>query len=112
MNMETVAMDLMKEQITKNQYDDVIMVFGHVPKQDQPFFIENIIASVKPGGHVPFEVYSEAQLDYQTGGPPSVDMLYHPETVLYWLDPYKCLHFYYDKAERHEGKRHHGRCQD
>src|SRR5690625_6874550 len=86
------------------------MVFGHVPKQDQPFFIENIIASVKPGGHVLFEVYSEAQLDYQTGGPPSVDMLYHPETVLSWVDPYKCLHFYYGEAERHEGKRHHGRC--
>ncbi|HLS61323.1 MAG TPA: class I SAM-dependent methyltransferase [Virgibacillus sp.] len=109
-NIETVAMDLTKEHVSNNQYDAAIMVFGHVPKQDQPFFMENIIDSVKPGGHVLFEVYSEAQLDYQTGGPPSVDLLYHPETVLSWVNQYKCLHFYYGEAERHEGKRHHGRC--
>lgn len=106
--VETVAIDLTSEKVTANQFDAAIMLFGHVSKNDQVFFMKNIMDSVKPGGHVIFEVYSEAQLNYQTGGPPSLDMLYHPAEVLDWLKPYKCIHFYYGEVVREEGERHTG----
>src|SRR5699024_11762202 len=64
-----------------------------------------LIHSVKPGGHVIFEVYPEEQLAYKTGGPPSFDMLYNPIDILNWIDDYKCIHFYYGEARRDEGKR-------
>src|SRR5690625_161420 len=109
-NVITVALDLTDEKVQNHQFDAAIMVFGHVPKKDQPFFIENIMDSVKLGGHIIFEVYSEAQLTYKTGGPPSIDMLYDPAKVLQWIQPYKCIHFYYGEAVRNEGKRHKGLC--
>lgn len=108
--IKTVAIDLTKEKVPNDQYDAAIMVFGHVPKQDQKFFIENMIDSVKPGGYIIFEVYSESQLEYQTGGPKSREMLYDAVEVLSWLKNYKCDHFYYGEAERNEGKRHAGLC--
>lgn len=107
-HVKTVEMDLTHEQVGSNLYDAAIMVFGHVPKQDQPFFINSMIHSVKPGGHVIFEVYSEEQLAYKTGGPPSFDMLYNPIDILNWIHDYKCIHFYYGEARRDEGKRHTG----
>ena len=107
-DVETVEIDLTKEKVETNQYDAAIMVFGHVPKQDQQFLMESMIGSVKPGGYVIFEVYSEAQMAYKTGGPGSVDMLYHPVDILNWIKNYKCIHFYYGEAERSEGKRHSG----
>lgn len=107
-SVETVEIDLMKEKVWENQYDAAIMVFGHVPKQDQQFFIESMIGSVKTGGYVLFEVYSEVQTAYKTGGPGVVDMLYNPVDILHWIKDYKCLHFYYGEAERNEGKRHSG----
>ena len=107
-HVETVAMDLTKEKVKPNQYDAAIMVFGHVPKKDQPFFMENMMNSVKPGGYIIFEVYSEAQLKYQTGGPKSVELLYDPVEVLNWISDYKCIHFYYGEAVRNEGKKHIG----
>ena len=107
-HVETVAMDLTKEKVEPNQYDAAIMVFGHVPKKDQPFFMENMMNSVKPGGYIIFEVYSEAQLEYQTGGPKSVELLYDPVEVLNWISDYKCIHFYYGEAVRNEGKKHIG----
>ena len=107
-HVETVAMDLTKEKVKPNQYDAAIMVFGHVPKKDQPFFMENMMNSVKPGGYIIFEVYSEAQLEYQTGGPKSVELLYDPVEVLNWISDYKCIHFYYGEAVRNEGKKHVG----
>jgi hypothetical protein len=107
-DVETIEIDLAKEKVQANQYDAAIMVFGHVPKQDQQFFMESMIGSVKSGGYVLFEIYSEDQIAYKTGGPGSVDMLYNPVDVLNWMKDYKCLHFYYGEVERNEGKRHTG----
>lgn len=108
--IETIEMDLTNEKVEENKYDAAIMVFGHVPKKDQPYFIENIAKSVKSGGYIIFEVYSEEQINYGTGGPRSVDMLYDPVHILNWLKEYKFLHFYYGEAERIEGKKHTGLC--
>ncbi|KGX84776.1 class I SAM-dependent methyltransferase [Pontibacillus litoralis] len=100
--------DLTKEEVTPDQFDVAVMVFGHVPKQNQAFFMKNIADSVKPGGYIIFEVYSENQLNYQTGGPNSIEMLYNPVDILKWAEGYKCLHFYYGEADRQEGDRHNG----
>ncbi|SFF85756.1 Methyltransferase domain-containing protein [Halobacillus alkaliphilus] len=107
-SIETVQGDLTKMEMEPEQFDAAVMVFGHVPKQDQSFLMEQMIRSVKPGGHVLFEVYSEHQLAYGTGGPKSAEMLYAPEDVLRWIKDYKCLHFYYGEAERNEGEKHNG----
>ncbi|WP_163971157.1 class I SAM-dependent methyltransferase [Oceanobacillus halotolerans] len=107
-DVNTIEMDLTAEKAPIKQYDAAVLVFGHVPKQSQHFFIENIIQSVKPGGYVILEVYSEEQITYQTGGPPTVDNLYSPIDILSWIKPYQCLHFYYGEAERSEGTRHTG----
>lgn len=107
-SIETAAMDLTKEKVESSQYDAAIMVFGHVPKQDQQFLIENIIQSVKTGGQIMFEVYSENQINYKSGGPPTVEHLYNPSDILSWIKPYKCVHFYYGEAVRNEGSRHTG----
>ncbi|HHY73287.1 MAG TPA: class I SAM-dependent methyltransferase [Bacillus bacterium] len=106
--VETIEIDLTKEKVKTNQYDVAIMVFGHVPKKDQQFLIESMIGSVKPGGTIIFEVYSEDQLKYETGGPKSIEMLYDPADILDWIKGYKCIHFYYGEAERNEGKKHIG----
>src|SRR5699024_9017368 len=100
--VKTKEIDLTTEKVPTKQFDAAIMVFGHVPKQNQQFLIENMIGSVKPGGYVLFEVYSEAQLEYKTGGPKSIDMLYDPIDILNWINNYKCIHFYYGEAIRNE----------
>lgn len=107
-NVHTIEMDLTQEKVNEHQYDAAIMVFGHVQKSDQAFLMDSLINAVKPGGYIIFEVYSEDQLAYKTGGPPAKEMLYNPSDVLEWMQGEKCLHFYYGEAERTEGKRHTG----
>src|SRR5699024_821955 len=93
-HVKTVEMDLTHEQVGSNLYDAAIMVFGHVPKQDQPFFINSMIHSVEPGGHIIFEVYSEEQLVYKTGDPPFFGMHSNPIDIRNLIDYYKCSYFY------------------
>ena len=106
--VKTVAADLTRDRVDQEQYDGATMIYGHVPKVDQQFFIEQMIHSVKRGGIIIFEVYSEDQLHYRTGGPGSIDMLYDPQDILQWIKSHQCLHFYYGEAERYEGVRHTG----
>lgn len=107
-SVDTIEIDLTEEKVEQNKYDAAIMVFGHVPKKDQPFLISNIIESVKEEGFILIEVYSDEQLNYKTGGPRSLDMLYNPSDILKWIENYKKIHFYYGEVERNEGKRHTG----
>jgi len=107
-NVETVLMDLTRQQPTPKKYDAAIMVFGHVFKEDQRFLFDGLIRTVKPGGFLIAEVYSVEQLKYGTGGPPDSNMLYDPTELLDWIEGHEVLHFYYGEAERREGKRHTG----
>ncbi|MBN9654877.1 class I SAM-dependent methyltransferase [Halobacillus sp. GSS1] len=107
-HIDAVQADLTKKDMEPGQFDAAVMVFGHVPKDHQRFLIDQMIKSVKPGGYVLFEVYSENQIAYETGGPKDKQMLYKPEEVLDWIRDYKCLHFYYGEADRTEGERHTG----
>lgn len=109
-HIQTIAKDLTKERVHEHVYDAAILVFGHVLKKDQAFFINNLIRSVKPGGYVMFEVYSEEQIAYKTGGPGTKEALYDPQDILDLIKPYDCVHFYYGEAERHEGPQHTGKC--
>lgn len=106
--VKTIHADLTKKEVTSEMYDGALFVYGHVPKKDQSFFINNVIRSVKKGGYVLFEVYSEKQLDYGTGGPKHIDLLYKPEHILEWIAPYTCKHFFYGEKTRHEGEFHTG----
>lgn len=106
--VETVYADLTKDEVPKNTYDGAIFVYGHVPKTDQMYFFDNVFSSVKQGGYIMFEVYSEEQLQYGTGGPKRRDMLYDPKDVLKWIELYNCKHFFYGERTRHEGTFHTG----
>lgn len=106
--VETVEIDLTKEEVPTHQYDAVVMIYGHVPKEDQLFLMENMKKALKPQGYIIFEVYSEEQLHYRSGGPQNKEMLYHPKDVLTWFQKEHFLHFFYGEAERIEGIRHTG----
>ncbi|AKG03546.1 SAM-dependent methyltransferase [Salimicrobium jeotgali] len=106
--VEGLHKDLTKDRVGENVYDGAIMVFGHVPKEDQPFLMANVRGSVKTGGTILMEVYSEEQINYKTGGPPTTEAMYRPEDILEWFRDDKILHFYYGEANRVEGTRHTG----
>lgn len=106
--VKTVEADLTKDSVDHDKFDGATMIYGHVLKADQQLFIEQMIRSVKHGGIIIFEVYSIDQLDYRTGGPGSIEMLYDPQDILQWIKPHQCLHFYYGEAERYESVRHTG----
>lgn len=106
--IETKQINLITEELPENVYDHAILVFGHVHKKHQATLINNLIRTVKKDGLIMFEVYSDSQINFDSGGPGKLDYLYNPQSVLNLIEPYECIHFYYGEAIRNEGLRHTG----
>ena len=106
--IETEQKDLIHDSVPDAEFDAAIMVFGHFAKHDQKTVFDKLVHAVKPSGIVMLEVYSEDQVQYGTGGPKTVDMLYDPADLLQWLKGFKVLHFFYGEQERIEGQLHTG----
>lgn len=106
--VETKLQDLIKDELPKEQFDAAIMVFGHFQKQDQLNVLQKIADSVKTGGIIMMEIYSEQQLHYGTGGPKQIDMLYNAVDILKWCEQFQVLHFFTGEEIRKEGILHNG----
>ena len=107
--VKTGQKDLINDPVPTEEFDAAIMVFGHFAKKDQESIFDKLISTVKPGGMIMLEVYSEDQVRYQTGGPKTEDMLYNPADLLEWTKGYKMLHFFYGEEDRVEGTLHTGK---
>ncbi|WP_369903336.1 class I SAM-dependent methyltransferase [Bacillus manliponensis] len=107
-DVHTKKVDLLADNVPHEEYDAAIMVFGHFHKDDQKAVFDKMKHTVKPGGIIMLEVYSKSQMDYGTGGPKDIDMLYDPSDILTWCEGHKVIHFFYGEQERVEGKGHTG----
>jgi SAM-dependent methyltransferase len=64
------------EFIATKQYDAVALCYVHLPELLRNKFHQEIYKAVKPGGFILLEGYTKNQLQYNSGGPKDIDMLY------------------------------------
>ncbi|EJV85504.1 class I SAM-dependent methyltransferase [Bacillus cereus] len=107
-NVHTKKVDLLTDGLPGNEFDAAIMVFGHFHTDNQKMVLNKMIYMIRPGGLIMFEVYSKKQLNYGTGGPKDIDMLYEPIDILTWCEGHEVIHFFNGEQERVEGKGHTG----
>lgn len=100
--------DLAQAEWSEEQWDEIICVFGHFPKEVQEKTFEGIRRALKPGGYFLMEVYSVEQPKFGTGGPKRETYLYRPEEVLSAFNDFRIVHFFTGEVERSEGKLHNG----
>jgi 2-polyprenyl-3-methyl-5-hydroxy-6-metoxy-1,4-benzoquinol methylase len=105
----TLQVDLSEYQIGSEAWDGIVCIFGHFPPSVRTHVLSQLHGSLKSGGFLLMEVYSTNQLDYGTGGPKEISMLYtlsELETMLAPSWDFKVL----QKTEReiNEGEYHNG----
>lgn len=99
-----------KDALPAETYDVGISVFGHVPEEGKETMFFNLINSVKPGGRIVFELYSKRQLEFKTGGPPNINMLFSIDEIKGYLENFSVDIIKLEEiiTTRHEGKMHNG----
>ena len=73
--IQTEVADLASFEPKKDFYGAVISIFAHLPSQVRARLYPSVEQSLKPGGLIVLEAYSQNQLSRDTGGPKDVDML-------------------------------------
>lgn len=107
--VEILLADLKTYPGEKEAWDGIISIFCHLPKALRKEVHQNIISWLKPGGILIMELYSLRQLENNTGGPSSKEMLL---TLKELEEDFKELEFIIKKEtdrDIHEGSLHNGK---
>ena len=76
--IETRVADLSDYDLGLEQWQGIVSIFCHLPPELRQTVHARIAPALAPQGCLLLEGYTPDQLAYGTGGPPSVDLLYHP----------------------------------
>ena len=92
-----------------NTFDGIIAIFCHLPPLVRRKTFNALSGSLKKGGTLLLEGYSKRQLEFGTGGPPSLEMLYDLEEICEELTGFDFLLAREIERDIHEGTLHNGR---
>lgn len=108
-HIETVAADLATADLGNDAWDAIVSIFCHLPADLRASVHQRVVRALRPGGVFLLEAYTPEQLQYKTGGPPTVDLLVTAQALtaeLHELDVLLCREVTRDVFE---GRLHHGR---
>lgn len=95
--------------LPENEYDAAALIFVHLPKDVFEPFLQKVIQSLKPGGILILELYSEKQLGCDSGGPKSNELLFDYDELRSLLKGVKVDLFEEKEVQLEEGKYHQGK---
>jgi len=103
-----VLAHLKYHEFEKDHWDGVINIFCHLPAPVRQHVHKNLPLTLKKGGIFLMEAYTPEQLEYGTGGPKNIELLYEPDTIKKELKGLKLLRFEVVERAIHEGQGHTG----
>ena len=79
--IEAVCADLNEWDWPESSFDFVVIIYVHFPPAIRELLHQKVIATLKPGGQLIMESFTPEQLNYSSGGPPVLEMLYTMEMM-------------------------------
>ncbi len=101
--------DVLQLSYEKNSFDAVVFIFVHFPSAIRKEAHQKILSLLKPNGTIMFEAFSKEQINYTSGGPKDISMLFSEDEV---LDEFTGIDFDFLKTEMvdlNEGAHHKGK---
>jgi len=99
--------DIEKFEANK-QYDAVGLVYVHLPEFIRRQFHKQVHKSIRPGGFLVLEAFAKEQIEFDSGGPKDLSLLYDAPTI---CQDFRFLHTLFcgqKEIELDEGKFHKG----
>jgi SAM-dependent methyltransferase len=68
--------DLSTIELPKEKFDAIALVYVHLPEPVRNHLYKQYVKGLKPGGRMILELFSEKQLQFQSGGPKELALLH------------------------------------
>ena len=65
----------------ENSFDVIVLVYAHFPYETRKKYLKKLVSFLKPNGTIIFEAFGKEQLNFQSGGPKQLDMLFSEEEI-------------------------------
>jgi hypothetical protein len=93
----------------ENSFDTLVLVFAHFPYAIRKKYHKKLVSYLKPNGIIIFEAFGKEQLNFQSGGPKQLDMLFSEDEI---KEEFLGINFSYlatvettlDEGPYHQGK--------
>lgn len=79
--LATVCADMSKWDWPVDQFDAVVSIYVHFLPEIRKSLHIKMIEALKPGGVILMEAFNKDQLQYKSGGPPVLEMLFSKEII-------------------------------
>jgi len=106
--INAICADLNEWDWPQSEFDFVVIIYVHFPPAVREHLHNKVISCLKPNGQLIMESFTPEQLNYSSGGPPVLEMLYTAEMM---KSDFKLLEIQKLEeciAELNEGKYHCG----
>ena len=108
LQMKIERADLATWNWPTSEYDVVASIFVHLPPDCRSIIHGSMLRALKPGGILILEAFSPAQLQYTSGGPKQIELLYTNEILRRDFAGAEILMLAESVVELEEGPRHSG----
>ena len=76
-----IVSDVLELPYENESFDALVLIFAHFPAEIRKQAHFKLLELLKPGGKILFEAFGKEQLNYTSGGPKVIDMLFSEEEV-------------------------------
>jgi len=104
-----IVESLENADLPENHFDAVGFIYVHLNSTDLKKAMEKILESMKSGGVLIFECFSEKQYARKTGGPKTLDRLYTVSQISNLFSDLKVSYLQEEEIPLDEGEFHQGR---
>ncbi len=94
--------------LPEKTYNFIALIYTHMPSQIRTSVYHTLIRSLKPGGIILAELFSQQQLEMNSGGPKNTDYLLTPEVLAQDFAGMKIIFNHACEVELNEGPYHQG----
>jgi SAM-dependent methyltransferase len=108
LEVEAVCQDLRNYEFEQNEWDAIVIIFGHFPPELRREVHSKLYNALTWGGRVILEAYSKEQLPLKTGGPSQIDLLYSDTELRQDFADFEELEIKEIRRNIQEGKYHNG----
>jgi ubiquinone/menaquinone biosynthesis C-methylase UbiE len=111
LTLDYLVGDIRDYKFEKDKFDVLALIYFHLPISIQAEVHTNLIQSLKKGGVLLVEGFGKKQLEFKSGGPKSIDMLYdlnslkHTFPEVHWLEQFDGI-ITLEEGEGHKGDAH------
>ncbi len=107
--IQTILADLAIFDLGAARWDGIVSIWCHLPVDLRAALHRSVVVALKPGGVFLLEAYTPKQLQYNTGGPSTVELMMTLASVRLELAGLDFLEAKETIREVHEGSYHDGK---